>query len=361
MPNKYIGCFWNVQRFFDVSGGPIARSLGVTRRNNWNEAAYKEKLKNVCAVLSKIAENNEIAFVAFSEIESKKIVDDIKNKLDWSYLENIDNYSLDEGLDGNDLALLYSKKIFYKRPGSVKSISMNNRFSSRDILKVELHLRRSKQPVQLYIIHWPSRVIAEGENLRIAQSYSLKKLIDSTLQFRREDLTTTSGAVEMPHSDVLQKKWETPLFVIGDFNDEPYNHSVQHMLNTNKISSSVSKNYKLSRGAINKADTYLNKKIKLYNPSWTLINSDEPKGTYYREGSWRIYDQLLLSHGAIHSLSPFRFVPGSLEIFKNNAIQYGGKVVNMASRNGLPKGFSTKDRKGVSDHFPIVFEIWDWN
>lgn len=355
--NRCTGFFWNVERLFDVDGGPIARSLGATKANSWNRKTYDAKLRNVCAVLGRMTADGPIAFGAFCEIETKRIVDDIRERMAWTDMENLDDHTRDQGLDGCDVALLYSRNVFRAEPVSVRSFSLNNQFETRDILAVELALRPSGQSVHLFVVHWPSRVIAEGEALRLAHAYFLKNLIDRVLQFRREDLVTPAGQVRMPKAAAVEDRWATPVLALGDFNDEPFDRSIRDALDTNRSKATVARNANLTKAALTQARTYLRRQVKLFNPTWSLLDPAEPTGTYYRDGIWRVYDQVLASHGALVPASRFRLDPDSVQAFRESPIEADGIEIKVLSRNGLPNSFSVQTLQGASDHLPLRFVV----
>lgn len=354
----YLGIFWNVERFFDLTGGPVARSLGATAANNWNRQTYKAKLKNIAAVLSEAVEGREVGFLALAEVETNRVANDIVEELGWNDFVNPDDLDPNPDLDGNDVALLFSKKLFAPEAIQKVSVTLSNRFATRDLLYCRLKLVEGGDEVIMVVVHWPSRVISEGETLRTAHAFYLQRLIQQFIQFPRSDLINREGEIAMPPEDALKSRWNIPVIAVGDFNDEPYDRSVRYALRSYQDSKPVLRGSNLSRKDVEQIETYLNNTIKLFNPCWDLIGAGErPRGTYYRDASWRIYDQVLFSHGFLKPSSPLRYRHGSVEVFRKKEITYKGTAVEMATRSGLPRSFSLTEHTGASDHFPLLFEF----
>lgn len=357
VPSK--GLFWNVQRFFGIDGGPIARSLGITRDKGWTAEAYAAKLRGVCAVLRRIAAGDRpLAFVGLCEVETRQIVDDLIETLGWSHMVNVDRFASDTGIEGNDVAFMYSSRLFEPEPVRVESMSIDNRFASRDLLSVRLRLRSTGDEVQFFVVHWPSRLIREGDHLRLAHAYYLRNLVSQTLLVRRADLVSARGRIHMPPAQQLHQRWATPVYAMGDFNDEPFDASLREALRSSLDPSYVLRRVELTAKATRDPEVYLSRAPLLYNPCWSMVTSLDHPGTYYLRGSWRVYDQVLVSHGALAEGSPLKLRLGSVGAFREHEIECSpGPAVELLKRSGTPRPFELDDRTGVSDHLPLVFDV----
>src|SRR5688572_14391200 len=139
-----------MERFFAAEAGAIARRLGAA--GSWNRASYDTKLRNVAAVLTEISREHEIALLGFAEIESSQILRDLCDELSWSHMVDADDHGPPSRFDGNDVALLYSSKIFRERPLDVQAIAVNNVFSTRDVLQVRLARRGAGREVVVMVV-----------------------------------------------------------------------------------------------------------------------------------------------------------------------------------------------------------------
>lgn len=349
--------FWNVQRLFDPAGLPVARTLGAA--HEWTRASYRRKLANLSSCLRALAGGQVPAILSLAEIESLRAQRDLRTSLGWDELASIDELAPDPSLDGLDVAMLVDRTIFDVASVRARSIALDNRFASRDLLDVRLRLVGSDTEVVLVALHWPSRLIAEGGPLRLAYSVYLQRLLGSVLKFSKADLVHRDGEVSMPSREELLGRWNTPCIVMGDFNDEPHDPSVREGLCSTRFAERVQRHGRLVGKALVEPEGYLDKKLLLYNPCWDLRFSDDGSlgGTYYRS-EWRSYDQVLLTHGALRSGSPARYVEGSAAVGRlPEALGRAGKRVEMTTSHGIPRKFDQRDPSGVSDHFPLVFAM----
>jgi hypothetical protein len=103
------------------------------------------------------------------------------------------------------------------------------------------------------------------------------------------------------------------------------------------------------------AASYLSRRPRLYNPTWYLLRSDGPNGTYVFSGEWTPLDQLLVSAGLVSDERP-RFVPGSLRAHGPQTVKSrSGDEISVTTRDfGRPISFNTSTGRGVSDHLPLI-------
>ncbi len=88
--------------------------------------------------------------------------------------------------------------------------------------------------------------------------------------------------------------------------------------------------------------------------SWPRIRSIGGR----RRGSWRVYDQVLVSHGALDPGAALRMEVGSLRTFREREVaDASGHRVRVLRRAGSPCAFTTANGTGVSDHIPLLFEV----
>jgi hypothetical protein len=68
---KKQAIFWNVQRFFEPNGGPIARALGASSKD-WTEADYEAKLTNIATCLKEITNDEQPALLGICRGGNRK-------------------------------------------------------------------------------------------------------------------------------------------------------------------------------------------------------------------------------------------------------------------------------------------------
>lgn len=350
--------FWNVQRLFDPSGMPVGRTIegeGASR----SVEAYRRKVQNVASCLRAATGGEVPAVLAFAEVESVRVLSDIRDATGWNELTIVDEQVPDRTIDGLDVALMFDRTLFDVKSLRARSIALDNRFATRDLLDVRLVHAASGRDVMFSVAHWPSRLIGEGVALRFAYSVYLRRLVTSVLKFPKSDIVRADGTVVMPNERELIERWNTPCMLMGDFNDEPYDKSIREALDSTRFEKLVLKRAALKGKALVKIGNYLDASPPLYNPCWYLkfSRSSEDAGTYYRS-EWRTYDQLLLSHGALNPGSPVHYVQNSACVFRSrDNLGTQDEPIAMTTRSGYPKAYKKTVEDGVSDHFPLLYKI----
>lgn len=355
--SRHTCVFWNVQRLFDPSGLPVARELGAVG-DAWTREDYDRKVRNVAGCLRALTDGETPGILALAEVESTRVLLDLRDALGWDDLVVVDESRPDPSIDGLDVAVLLDRRLFDLRTLRSTSIALDNRFSTRDLVDVRARTTGGVE-MSILVAHWPSRLISEGESLRFAYSVYLSQLLATRLKFSKSELVRSDGTVEMPEPSALLDRWRRPCVVVGDFNDEPFDPSVREALNSTRYASVVRRRGALKGKALQEADNYLEKKFSLFNPCWDLTFADDGArgGTYYR-GEWRAYDQLLTSHGLLDEDAPVRFVEGSVRVGRADPIVHGDTVAAaMAKSSGAPRSFDKSNLTGVSDHYPLLFDL----
>lgn len=134
----------------------------------------------------------------------------------------------------------------------------------------------------VFVSHWPSRLNAEGADVRMENGIFLRQHCDRCL-----DLEFTSAPPFLG-----QKKDDAYIILMGDYNDEPFDDSLQKRLRASRDRSKVKK-----------------KKRMLYNPFWKKLGEEQSHipgkeaasfaGNHYYSGGklthWHTFDQMLFS------------------------------------------------------------------
>lgn len=351
--------FWNVQRLFDPTGLPVARTLGAVGKR-WTPQDYQRKIENVAAGLRAAAGVSPPAVVALAEVESARVQRDLLDAAGWGGLMVIDEVSPDDSIKGLDVGLALDPSVFSRTSVRARSVALDNSFDTRDLYDVRVRLLESDEEVVFLVAHWPSRLISEGATLRFAYSIYLQRLLSSVLKYSKSDIVRPDGSVELPIAERLQHRWNTPCVVLGDFNDEPFDPSVRAAMQSSRYVDLVERRGRLSGKSLSEPENYLAKTFTLLNPCWDLhFGDDESRGGTYYRSEWRSYDQVLFTHGAIRPDANMRYIPGSTHVARTDAVQVpGGREARMATRRvRTPHPFAVDSPDGMSDHFPLVFEL----
>jgi endonuclease/exonuclease/phosphatase family metal-dependent hydrolase len=138
-------------------------------------------------------------------------------------------------------------------------------------------------------------------------------------------------------SGLLGNNRNLPILAMGDFNDEPFNRSMQEYLLGTRDPGRV-KGSPLPR---------------LLNLMWPLMQGDDP-GTYLYSSTWNMLDQFLVSKEFIKNTSKVKVVDGSTAMFKPPQLK---GPAGAAKKYGRPSKPSSFDQTGFSDHYPVVMKI----
>lgn len=309
--NRFTVAFYNVENLFDTIDNPktFDDSFTPNSRLQWNKKKYYHKLKKVTSVISKIGTNNSAyppAIIGLAEVENSRVVNDLvthKNLSKFNY-DYVHYDSHDER--GVDVALLYNKDFFEVISSTSYPLILSEENGvtdySRDLLVVKGNLH--KEIVYVLVNHWPSR--REGEILTTENRIKAAKLAQKVMQ------------------DIKTKDNTAKFIVMGDFNDNPTNESVQDYLVT----------------------------TDLYNPMLSLYKKG--KGTSTHKRKWYLFDQIIFSRD-FFDLEKSKLTFLVAKIFNSDQLKvYGGSYKGHPFRTFV----GPKYKGGFSDHFPvyIIFE-----
>jgi predicted extracellular nuclease len=299
--------FYNVENLFDTYDDPKKNDNeflpdGAMR---WTPKRYYRHLRKTAQVISAIGEWDTPAICGLCEVENDTVLVHLLNRTPLK--EQHYNYCITTGRDirGINNALLYQRDKFKYLGHSSEQIHFaNKRKRTRDVLHVWGKLINGER-LDIFVCHFPSRSGGEKktEPDRLDAAKVLRKLCDSILKINDK----------------------ANIIVMGDFNDNPYDKSVQTIL-------------KGSKTKYNLINLFGNlKKLNFH-------------GTYKFQGEWSQLDQMIISKNWNQYLkkdSPKIFAPGFLFTKKNNR----------GEQNILRKYAGRIYKGGYSDHLPIVADF----
>jgi endonuclease/exonuclease/phosphatase family metal-dependent hydrolase len=214
-----------------------------------------------------------------------------------------------------DVGFIYRKSVL-SDPKAV-AYNVRKRYPTRNILVVTFKVKNGSI-LKVIGNHWPSRSSGqyESEPFRIMVAENCAWLVDKC----------------------YQKDAKANIIVMGDFNDEPFNRSIQEYLFAIRNRDRVQ-----ARKNSTKSRPYL------YNLTWSLMDGTTP-GTYYfgkNPAGWNMLDQIMVSKGILVGNSGLEVDEKSIKIFRPKRIKEGSKPKPYRKRKN-------KWVKGFSDHFPIT-------
>lgn len=211
---KLLVAWWNVENLFDTADDPGNGDDEFTPdgQKEWTNDRLNAKLDNLAQVIrdlgkSRLNGSSELPdIMGFCEVEHLSLLKDLfkkhlgKPSYDFVYYESPDERGIDVGFAYNKdkLSVLNSEK---------HTVNLSGR-PTRDIISITF----SYEGKRLHVIgnHWPSRRGGEqrSESKRETAASALRGVVDKILK-------------NDPNADIL---------ILGDFNDEPEDRSIQEVL-----------------------------------------------------------------------------------------------------------------------------------
>ncbi len=287
--------FYNVENLFDTYDDSLKFDEEFTPGGlkYWNTTRYVEKLKHISRVIYESGAFNLPVFIGLAEIENRSVLADL---LEQSGLDNL-GYKIihfdSPDARGIDAAVLYRENQFLV--DSVQKIRVCFEADSRptrDILHVSGWLPDSLY-CHLYVNHWPSRYGGVEETMH-------KRLKVSELLINEIASLTAKDSL-------------ANIIVMGDFNDNPEDESLQQLVNNS-----------------------------------SLINlSLKSRGTLKHQHQWYQFDQMLIS-SSLKQNATLKVLDFDYLLEKDDA-----NTGNKPNRTYV--GY--KYHGGYSDHLPIMLTL----
>lgn len=315
--------FYNVENLFDTINDPkkYDEASPIMEMKGNKSKAYFEKMNNIGKVISLIGAKEakaSPAIVGLCEVENRNVLEDL---IRTNHLKNknygVVHYDSPDGR-GIDVALLYKKELFkptYHKSYFLKLKKENGRLEyTRDQLLVSGYL--DGELIHFIVNHWPSR--REGE----------KKS-----RYKREAAARLNLKII---EDVKKQDPNAKIIIMGDFNDDPSNSSIQRVLKAKR-----KKRHVLKYGGI-------------FNPMANMFRKG--LNTLGYKDNVNLFDQIMISAPLLVS-SKSRYE--NYKFFKAHI--YNPRY--LTTQRGRYKGYpyrswsNGKFTKGYSDHYPVYIYL----
>ncbi|MGC1632207.1 MAG: endonuclease [Gelidibacter sp.] len=309
-PDIYTVAFYNTENFFDYINNSLTNDVGFleTSTKRLHKERYENKIYKIGMAISKIGSEDQQrppTLIGLAEVESDRVLTDLIRS---TYLENFDYgfvhfNSPDER--GIDVALLYDKDSFTLESSGAFALHVENEFGvkayTRDILKVSGYLKDEK--IHVLVNHWPSR----------------HEQSDRTGHKR---MIAAQRIVELINEIIIDDA-DAKVIIMGDFNDNPKNNSIQ----------------------------FLRNEASLYNPMEKLMSYK--RGSVNHNSKWMLFDQILMT---TNFLEPNQ---KGLKFFKADIFDETFLTQNYGNSSGQPYRTYAGKRYlgGFSDHFPVYIQL----
>ena len=305
--------FYNVENLFDTENTQGARDGEFTPEGEkkWTKERYLKKLEDISKVLSSVNKNELPEIIGLCEIENRKVLDDLVA----TKLLSEGNYKIEQfespDYRGIDCALIYRPNEFEVLGSAPIKVNFADdiEYSTRDILYVK-GLTNNNEEFHIFVNHWPSRIggLEKTEPKRLAVAHIVKNKIDS----------------------VLNQNGKANILVLGDMNDEPSNKSLDKVL--------------FAKQPIDKNTELVN---LMYPDHLNKI------GSYNYRGNWNMLDNIVVSEGLLDNKG-FKCKEKKGHVFSESWMEYRNQNGEVSPNRtyGGPNYYG-----GVSDHFPVYFQL----
>jgi len=306
--------FYNVENLFDIYDDTLKNDESFTPDgdHHWNNYKYYQKLNNLSKTMVAVGGWEAVEVIGLCEIENKKVLLDLvkQESLKPTNYQIIHKESPDKR--GIDVALLYrADKIRIDTVQWINVFLGKDQRPTRDILYATLRTENDAV-FHVFVNHWPSRYGGQmkSDPKRKMAAKAIRVVIDS----------------------ILVSSTQPNLLLMGDFNDEPENESIQDVLRA-------------------KNDTSFTDTTELYN---MMSNFHGNHGSHKYQGNWGVLDQFMVSKSIYKGDSKLKVKDGPLIfaapfLFTKETKYPGVKPY----RSYIGRKYSG----GYSDHLPIFIDL----
>jgi endonuclease/exonuclease/phosphatase family metal-dependent hydrolase len=308
--------WWNVENLFDsesVKRDPqTARTLGAELKG-WTKPIRDRKLTQLASIVKLMFDGAGPDLLGLAEVENEDVVNALIDRIDLPARDYRLRDHASPDARGIDVTFVYdAKTLATKDPGHQVILQ---RHATRDIFWMTVTEISTQASFVVAGNHWPSR--SQGQY----ESEPYRMAVGETLSYVTEHQLAETNL---------------PLLVMGDFNDEPFNRSMQEYLHGTRDKRLAAR----SAGNV------------LLNLMWPLMAATPP-GTFYFDG-WNMLDQFLVSTDFLQEDARIRLATDSARVFNPPVMQGSGGTPKKFGRPSQPTSF---DRDGFSDHFPILVTL----
>jgi endonuclease/exonuclease/phosphatase family metal-dependent hydrolase len=341
--------WWNLENLFDTVDDPISRDFDFTSAEGWTEAAYTAKKRNLAAALNELHGGLGPELLGVAEVEGDEVFEELLAETGNTHLRVVKDPSGTSDLRGIDVSVAFDDRKL--AVVDQHSHVVHLRYQTRDIFEVVFQLAETGEQLVVIGSHWPSRRHGrlESEPLRIAVAENIAFLVRDHV---RVDSVTYEQLRAQNTLGPVQQKWETPVLLFGDFNDEPFDIAVvDHLQASSELDRVLGPTNDITAFQKETAD-YRGDDTFLYNASWRFLEP-ENLGTFFITSTpagevfpnrYQVLDQIICTRGLLKETG-LRLDRTSVDIHRTPTV---------ATPSGRPRPFDRKTLKGTSDHLPVV-------
>ena len=312
--------FWNLENLFDVNGSAHRPAWLQDELDNelagWDATVLDRKIDRLAHIIRQMNNGAGPDLLGVCEVENEPVLQklvDALAPLNRNY-EVVHHDTSDNR--GIDVAFIYDGDRFIADDQFGHVVRKRN--ATRDLFQVNFRSRAHDRRLVIIGNHWPSRSGGQYE------SAPYRAMAAETLSYWLSRIPEHLGE-------------DTPILLMGDFNDEPFDRSVsEYLLGTHS-----------ERKVIN-----AHRAPRMFNLAWRALG--EGIGTHYYNNFPNVLDQMLVNKSILQGDGGFSL--GN----QGRARMQVDMFPDMVStgypdpiRHGRPSSASTFDPDGFSDHYPV--------
>lgn len=313
MPKSLHLAFWNVENLFDVETAlrpeKLQKVIGKDLAG-WDEPTLALKLSQLAKVICVMNNGAGPDILGVCEVENVEVLHRLTEVIRSIGGRMYKVAHADTGDNrGIDVAFLYDPKVARTKKSEWFQHWVVKRYATRELFQANFTIGDK----MLVVVgnHWPSRSAGqyESEPFRIIAAETLAYWVERIHEIQGDDVA---------------------LVVLGDFNDEPFNRSVNE--------------YAL--GTASRDQVLAGKNHYLLNLMAPLAGAGQ--GSLLYNGRWNMLDQILVSRGLLTGKSGWKLA--------GDATIEGRPMIEKKKGSGPRRfgiGTGKVDLKGFSDHFPV--------
>ncbi len=341
--------WWNLENLFDTVDDPISADLEFTAENGWTDEAYAAKKQNLAAALNELFDGEGPELLGVAEVEGDHVFEELIAAMGNPHLKVVKDPSGTSDLRGIDVSLAYDNRKL--KVVERQSYIVHFRYPTRDVFEVVFEVKESGEQLVVIASHWPSRRQGRehSEPLRIGVAENISYLVRNRVRVNPQKYEALREKGDL---DTVKKRWETPILLFGDFNDEPFDAAVvDHLQASSELDRVIGKTNDIDKFEKQTAD-YTGGDIFLYNASWKFL-APQDVGTFFIASTasgevfpnrYQVLDQMVASRGLLKATG-LRLDLDSVAIHR---------TLTVATPAGRPRAFDRKKLKGTSDHLPVT-------
>lgn len=307
--NQHRIMFYNVENYFDSKHDSSIAYNEFTPYGDlhWTKSKYEKKRNSIYKVIKAVGGWTPVSMIGLVEVENEFVISDLINNTPLTregykfvHYESNDFRGIDVALiyKSDCFDLLFSEKIVIRDP-------QNYDFTTRDILYVKGLI--NADTIHVFVNHWTSRYrgYLESEPYRILAAQKLIHITDS----------------------ICSANTNANIILMGDFNDNPENKSIQLITNTSGCGF---------------------KTIELLNTNPDVL------GTLKYQGNWSKFDQIIVSNSLLSGADGIKSSYQGRIFDADYLLEPDLKFLGLKT-NRTNNGF--KYHGGFSDHLPVYIDI----